>query len=164
MSIRNTSVLQLSLVLILTATLTGACSSAQHREEKRLDAQVKAEPSAEGPGAIASRGAQMFVQAPGLTEEQKRRLLEIHTRVYTQNAEIRTEIGKAKSLLFRTLVSNTDEPNTIAGLKKKIASLDQRRLNLMFQALDEVQQVVGRGPDKEPIYRRFYEFDIDRGE
>lgn len=151
--------------LILTVAVVGGLTSmgCATGEDKAMEKQVQAEPTPHGPDAIAARGAQTFLQAPGLTDEQRRKLLEIHTRVYAENSEVQAEIGKAKSLLFKSMISEKYDAALVSNLKKKIVNLDQRRLKIMFGALEDVEKVVGRGPDKEPIYRRFYDHDHQPG-
>lgn len=148
-----------AIIMAVSMAAGAAVMGCATQSERELEQKVQAEQPATGPDAIAARGAQTFISAPGLTDEQRRQLLEIHTRVYAENTEIGTEIGKAKSLLFKNMIAEKYDAATVAGLKKKLIGLDQRRLNVMFKALEDVEKVVGRGLDKEPIYRRFYEFD-----
>lgn len=125
-----------------------------------VDEKVKAERPADNPEQIVSRAAETFASAPGLNLEQKQKLATIYTKVYAESMAIRTEIGQSKSLLFKMLATQNFKSSELNQLKNKITALDQKRLNIMFTALDDVQKVVGYGPEKEEIYRRLRDYDF----
>ncbi len=152
-------------LLTLTAAFMAvgmmACSSSPKTENPTtLEQQVAAEPKADTPEQIAQRASEAFGNAPGLSVDQKKKLMEIYANTYTNSMAIRTEIGQSKSLLFKMLGSAGYQSNDVTVLKKKITSLDEKRLALMFQALEDVQKVVGVGEGKEEIYRHLRDFEM----
>lgn len=146
--------------LAVLALFVSACSSEQKKAE--MDQMVKAQPIANSPEQIAQRAAESFANAPGLTEDQKQKLMGIYARTYGEAAAIRTELGQSKSLLFKLIADSKTKSSEVNLLKKKITTLDQKRLALMFQALDEVQAVVGFGSEKVEIYKRLRDFEYPR--
>lgn len=145
---------------ILTALLLTGCSSAQTKQQEReREAQIQRQEPADTPSELAGRAAMAFANAPNLTPEQKLRLSEIYSRVYTEAQKIRREMGKTKSLLFMTLAKADYKSKEIADLKSRIVVLDQERLILMFEALEDVQAVVGQGVEAEKIYKHFREYE-----
>ncbi|HEY8271978.1 MAG TPA: hypothetical protein VIG33_13895 [Pseudobdellovibrionaceae bacterium] len=143
---------------LLTAFLLGACSSEPKKTE--LERQVKAQPEANSPEQIAQRAAEAFSGAPGLSAEQKQKLMAIYAKTYAEAMSIRAEIGQSKSLLFKLIASTNYKSTDVNQLKKKITALDQKRLAVMFQALEDVQKVVGYGADKEEIYKHLRDFEF----
>lgn len=143
----------MAILLIAGLGLPG-CSSSQKQQEASLEEQVQAQPEANTPEAIHARVVEAFDQAPGLTNEQKGQLSAIYNRTFSEAMMIRKEIGQSKSLMFELLATKDYRSKDVELLKKKITQLDQKRLNLMFKSLDDVQKVVGYGKDKEEIYRR----------
>ncbi len=143
-----------------------ACTSATPKQEKQdqavLEAQVKAEPPAMSPDAIAERGAQIFIGAPGLSQEQKRKIMAVYIRTFNDAISIRNEIGQSKSLLFKKVATKSYKSKEVEDLKARIVALDQKRLTVMFKALEEIQTVIGTGPDKEEIWKHFYDFEYPR--
>lgn len=111
---------------------------------------------------IASKGAAEFVNSSALNPEQKQKIMLIYSRVYMDAASIRKEILQAKSEIFKMIANLKHNSKEINTLKNKIIRLDKQRLDIMFKALKDVQDVVGYGPDKEDIYRHFYDFEIPR--
>ena len=161
-----------ALILMCCLTVFAGCVSMGERDQKKITAQVAnsaleekiaAEPPAPDANAIALRAAETFSNAEGLTPQQKQKLMEIYHRTYEDAIAIQTEIGKSKSLLFKLISSVAYDSDDIDRIRKKVVDLDQKRLDLMFQALADVQGVVGYGKDKEQFYKHFYDYEIPRG-
>ncbi|MCE3010603.1 MAG: hypothetical protein LW875_08325 [Proteobacteria bacterium] len=148
-------------VLVLIACGVMACAS--NSKETPIEQQVKAEKPANTPEAIVERAAEVFATAPGLTEDQRAQLAAVYGNVFKESKRIRGEIGQSKSLLFKMLASKGMKSKEIIELKNKIVGLDQRRLELMFKAMEDVQKIVGIGPEKEEIYRRLRDYDHPMG-
>lgn len=147
--------------LILIALLaSAACTTKAAREEALMNSEVKAQAPADTPEKIVGRASEAFSNVEGLKPEQKAKLSDIYVRVYTDSKSIRREIGQSKSLLFMTLAKPDYKESEITMLKKKIVALDQKRLNLMFTALDDVQKVVGKGKSTENIYKHFHDYEM----
>ena len=154
---KNISRIVYSLVAIVLVLQLGCASSELEREQR---AQIRAQQPADSPQQIMERAALAFSNAPGLTPEQKIKLGAIYSQVYTEATTIRREMGQAKSLLFMKLANTNYKNKEILSLKNRIIRLDQRRLDLMFKALEDVQDVVGRGEDAERIYKHFEDYEI----
>lgn len=145
-------------LLVLSALVLGACSSEPKKTE--LDQQVKAQPAVSTPEQIAQQAAETFSSAPGLTADQKQKLMGIYAKTYSEAMVIRTEIGQSKSLLFKLIASTHYKSAEVNTLKKKITALDEKRLSLMFKSLEDIQKIVGYGTDKDEIYKHLREFEF----
>ncbi len=143
----------------ISLTVTIGCSSAA-TNSGALDKKIASEKSAQTPDEIAKRGATNFISAPGLSEQQRQKLMDIYIRTYLGAEEIRGQIGQAKSLLFKMIAKNSYKSKEMEELKAKVVGLDQKRLQIMFQALSDVQDIVGYGGDKEHFYRHFEMYEI----
>lgn len=152
---------QMTVAIIFLSML--GCNSATKKQQAEIDQEVKEQPMANSPEKIAERASEVFTKAPGLTEPQRQKLMMVYLRTYTDAMNIRTEIGQSKALLFKKAADVNYKSNEIEILKKKIVDLDQKRLNIMFKALSEVQEIVGYGKDKEQIYKHFYDYEVPRG-
>ena len=148
-----------STLSLITLALLFGCTTPGRTEDEKLSDKIHQQEPANSPQAIAMRAAETFSAAPGLTAEQKMKLRTIYSRVYAESMAIRQEIGQSKSLLFMNLANVDYKSKEVTNLKNKIVSLDQRRLKIMFDALDDVQAVVGKGIEAEKIYKYLYEFE-----
>ena len=154
----------LSLIL-LTGAL--ACCAEKPTQQKQnipqvqktptLEAKIAAEPPANDPTSIGERAGEAFINAKGLTDDQRKKLMGVYLHTYQQAMAIRLEIGKSKSLLFKTVSSSAYDSKEVVALTNKIVELDHKRLVLMFKALADVQAIVGYGKDKGEFYRHFYD-------
>lgn len=150
-----------TLAIVSSLLLLGGCASTQKVDpvlEKKIEAQV----APENPSQMMYQAAVAFSNAPGLTEPQKAKLTEIYNRVFTESSQIRTDIGKTKSLLFLTLANPNYKPTEVKEMKNRIVALDQKRMTIMFKALDQVQEIVGHGAGTDKIYRHFEDYEFPR--
>lgn len=151
-------------LLVVAGFFVVGCASAptQKKDNGVMEARIKSEPPAPTPEAIAERGAQTFINAPGLSDEQKRKIMAIYIRTFNDAIAIRNEIGQAKSLLFKMAARSGFNSSEMESLKKRIVDLDQKRLKVMFKALEDVQAIVGLGKDKEELWKHFYDFEYPK--
>ena len=154
---KNISIVIYTLATLMLMLQVGCATSDLEREQK---AQIRSQAPADSPQQIMDRAAMAFSNAPGLTVEQKAKLGTIYSQVYTEAMSIRREMGQAKSLLFMKLATTDYKNSEIISLKKRIVKLDQRRLDVMFKALEDVQNVVGHGADAKELYKHFEDFEI----
>jgi hypothetical protein len=145
--------------LILVAAGCASKTSSEKVVEKKIETT-----KAPGPGDLASLGHDAFLNAPGLTEAQKIKLSQIMKDTYGEATKVKTEIGKAKLVLFETITSPDYRQKDVDVLKKKIVQLDKKRMDLMFASLDEVQKVIGRNPETAEYLRKIMRDHMNLGE
>lgn len=153
---------RLMLFLLVSGVSVGfiSCGSASKSEQAALDKSTKAEAPIHSPEQMLQRAAASFSNIEGLSTEDKIKLTEIYTSTYVGSMNIRKEIGQSKSLLFRTLAKKDYKDSEINALKNKIVKLDQKRLELMFKTLDDVQKIVGKNtPASRKIYEHLEKYD-----
>lgn len=156
--------IQLVILSSLIAGLAG-CSTYSKSEKASLEKNISAEAPVNNPQQMLERAAVTFSEIDGISNEDKSKLSEIYTRTYLDSMSIRKQIGQSKSLLFKTLAKKDYKDSDIKALKNKIVELDQKRLAIMFKALDDVQKIVGKGtPASEKIYEHLerYEYPMAR--
>lgn len=151
------------LFTIISIFLLGYSTSSSAKETS-LDAKIKAEKEANTPEEIAQRAADVFSSAPGLTPDQRKKLNKLYLKTYSESRQITKEIGQMKSLLFKEAAIKKFKSNEVNELTRKIMDADQRRMNLMFSALEEMQNIVGYGQDKKDLYEYLRNYDIPKTE
>ena len=149
---------------ILLALLFTACTSGKPRPEVQLPAELEQRMASSGPGdngsnAIARRAAEDFIGMKGISPDQRAKLMGIYIATYDQALKIHNEISLSKFKLFDLISSTSYSSAAVDNLKQKIVDLDQKRLVVMFKALSDVQDVVGYGKGKAPIYKHFYDYE-----
>lgn len=156
----------LNLMTIGSLLLFGAaCSTQEKQQDQQLTQKVNKQMSANTPEEILERAAAKFSSAEGLNSTQKDKLAGIYVKVYVESMQLRSEIGRSKSLIFEMLATPNYKASDLNKLKDRVVDLDQKRLTVMFNALDEVRSVVGTGAGKENIYKHFEKYEMpDRSE
>lgn len=147
-------------VLSLAALMLGACAS----QEEKMDAEqrIESETPVARDESFANRGANMFMDAKGISEAQRQELLKIHVNTYEKSANLRDEITKTKTALFRSLMDPAVSQREINVMKNKVVSLDKERLDVMLDAFDKVQKVVGRKGVEPSVLEPFMRIQDDR--
>lgn len=106
---------------------------------------------------------EMLDRIPGITKDQTDKLLNMHATVYEESQEINRRIYQNKVLLFKYLAeSKTKEMNMV---RSDIKSLYNKKLDVMFRAFDDVQNILGKDTHKilmEEDFRMYHGFSHDR--
>lgn len=130
--------------MILLGVLAGmpGCT-ASRAVDARVDEQVKAEPEVPlgTPAATASR--KVILDSRKITDEQRRELLDIHSRMAADVAQIRGEMAKLQVILFRSVLDPDAEERAIRNIRRRLITLDRKRTNRILSAIDEAEQVIG---------------------
>lgn len=144
--------------ILITLSLISiiGCSHTQVVDKQHTQNQIK-ETGEENPHSSISPDS--FINSPDLSPGQKAQLKSIYGRVFAQSRMYKADLIEAKSKMFQLLSSKDYKSYEVSKLKKEIIEIDQKRLDLMFGALAEVQGVVGYGEDKEKIYRQLRDYD-----
>ena len=75
--------------------------------------------------------------------EQKERLLNLQEHTLGGINDSNTEIRKYKIILFKHLAENKYDEKKVKVLKRRIKEYHDRKLNLMFVAIDEAKNILG---------------------
>lgn len=142
-----------TILLGALAVLQGCTAS--RAVDARVDERVKAEPEVPlgTPAANASR--QVILESKSISDGQRRDLLDIHSRMAADVAQIRGEMAKLQVLLFRSVLDPASEEREIRNIRRRLISLDRKRTNRILAAIDEAEQVIGQsernGPGTRPM-------------
>ncbi|MGZ3771044.1 MAG: hypothetical protein ACXVCP_01855 [Bdellovibrio sp.] len=144
------------IVLFLISSIN--CSTKQAQEEKKIDQEVQAQPARAPHGEVAQKGFESIVNSKSLTEDQKEKLLKLHSKMAADTFKIQEETSKLKGVLFDTITAKPYDDNKVNLIKKRLISLNDQKMKNMLNAIDEVKAIVGQ-TEKENIqdfYRPFF--------
>ncbi len=152
------------LILLATFAFVG-CSHMNSTKKEGCDScQMDKKPQQAAALGAGHINMDSFMNSPDLTAAQKEQLKSIFVRTMGQARSLSAELAEAKSRMFQTLATRDYKSKDISVIKKEITAIDQKRLDLMFGALSEVQGVVGYGAEKEKIYKQLRDYDLYRGD
>lgn len=109
-------------------------------------------------GPVAYKGFQEFRSSPDLNEAEKLKMIRLQDEMTGQVMSMQEETSKLKGLLFHTLASTPYEPKKVEEIKKRLVEINDQKMNLMFQALNDAEKILGRVPPEKrrDIYQSFF--------
>lgn len=129
-------------ILGLTALMAAGCATS--KDMQQTEKKIEAEEPVARTESFANRGANIFMEAEGLSDTQRSKLVQIHAETYEKAVTLRDEITKTKTALFKSLIDPSTSKKEINTMKNRVVQLDKQRLDLMLKAFDQVRDVVGK--------------------
>lgn len=130
-------------ILILSPfTLMQGCASIH--TEKKLESKLSLRTEVKTWAELRSRILHLIEAAKGLSEEQKTKLLSLHDMNRTLTEKLSAESIQLRSILVEDLISPQDEYDEVALIKKRIKVLEERRLSLFFDTIEQARLIMGR--------------------
>lgn len=129
--------------------------------EKQLDEKVAKETYVEVGTNIPSDAFVSINSNNGLSDDDKKQLTSLVSKVMMDLSKTRSDIAKLKKILFANLVSGDNRSDENLLIKRRIIDLDKRRLDRMFSALDEAEKIIKNRKEVKPQSLEFL-LDIDR--
>lgn len=145
-----------SLFLVTTLLLT-ACAGQE--ANKTVDENLKREAGIFNQQEIADRTHDIIMNHPSLTEKQRGEMQELFAEVYRKNILLRSEIGKLKGVLFKTLFNPNRKETELAVIKKRLLAANEKKMDTMLDALDKASKIIGKDKTNEELERIWKNFD-----
>ncbi len=145
--------------LVVAVLALSGCASRQARIDHSVDQIVAEETPTSQPGELALRGFEAWASSAEIDLDQKSQIWAIQAATARDAVRIRNEITMTKSALFKELAKGDFNLKLVDGFKDKIVKLDRERLDLMFAALDKVEDALGKGPKAREYYRYLDEME-----
>jgi hypothetical protein len=127
----------------------GLVSCAQTEVKKEVEQEASQEVARPMHGPTAAKGMSAITNSPSLKPKQKEEFMKLHAKVMKDTFRIQDEISKYKSVLFQTIVEVPYNPTKMNEIKKKLVALNDEKMANMFDALTEVQRIMGYMPPEE---------------
>lgn len=145
------------LMLLATVLLLPACASQQ--AETKVNEELKQEPGVFNQAEIAEKSHEIILNHPSLTDKQRGEMRELFAEVYRKNIVLRSEIGKLKGVFFKTLFSRDRKEAEMKVLKKRLLAANEKKMELMLNALDSANKILGKDGNPQQFERLFRELD-----
>lgn len=150
-------IFQIIFSLICSLTVI-SCTQKPVASEKEVAHDVANEPTRQFHGGVARKGYEIITNSKSLTEEQRQKFFKLHSRMVRETFAIQDEMSKLKVVLFDTVMTKPLDNQKIEVIKKRLIELNNKKMNNMLGALDEVKDILGQIPEKEykELYRPFF--------
>lgn len=142
----------------LFLTFSVNCAMKESKEEVKLQQEVQQEPPRKMHGEVATKGFESIVQSKSLTEEQKEKMLKLHSKMTADTFKIQEETSRLKSVLFETMTTKPFDTKKVNSIKKRLITLNDQKMKNMLNAIDEVKSIVGKTEREnvQDFYRPFF--------
>lgn len=134
------------------------CATKTTEQDAKLQQEVEAQPPRKMHGEVSQKGFESIVESKSLTEDQKGKLLKLHSKMSADTFKIQEETSKLKSVLFETITAKPYDNAKVNSIKKRLITLNDQKMRNMLNAIDEVKGIVGQ-TEKENVqdfYRPFF--------
>ena len=132
-----------SLCSLTGAFFLVACASTQ--VEKKVDQELARAPAAATGLDVRQQVDRAIAEARGLSELQRTRLKALRAASGSQLEDLRGQWLKLEALLARQAVSSDYEPRQIVAIESRMRKIDDKRLDLLFEAVAQANLILGRG-------------------
>lgn len=143
-----------TLVCVLAFAAAG-CASSGSRE---LDQKISQEPPVESRRQVQTEADQKIATDSQLTPDQKARLSALRTSVSAQLDDVSRQSLKLRSVLIEEILSPNYSLEEVSLIKSRLKKLEDKRLSLMFDGVDEANKILGRhAPQNRRMIRELLE-------
>lgn len=129
------------MVLVAAGSLQGC---AHGRLEKQLDAKVAGETEVKSRTDLGQQAKARINGDSALTADQRSRLLALRESTAQQMDKLTNESLRLRSVLIQDLVASTYDQEEVDLIKKRIQNIEEKRVSAIFDAADQVNQILGR--------------------
>lgn len=127
-------------LLAATILLTTFSSCAQHRlAEKKIETEMKEVPVEK---SVSETAKEFIMKSDKLSDAQKSKLLELQSKTHAKSQSLREEIEKTKMVMIQTVLEPKMNRHEYAILKKKIKTLENKRMENGFTAITEARSII----------------------
>lgn len=131
--------------LLLTACVlvTGCSTTGQ-----KLDEKLAAEPAKTSRAEIRAETDFLIENDASLSDDQKKRLSILRSNISAKLDELSDQSLKLRSVLVEEILSPNYSMNEVSLIKKRLKKIEDRRLTVMFDGVDQANSILGRDAQK----------------
>ena len=137
--------LSLMTAMLGSLLLFGACATPA---SKRVDAKMQREEGTRTQAELRQKGYQEILNSKKLSKAQREQMLKLYAETQMEVANVRQRMGKLKGVLFKTLFNPKSKESDISEVKARLGRLNDRKLDIMFDALASARNILGRELDE----------------
>lgn len=130
-----------NLLLTLACLAAAGCASSTN---KALDQKLSEQPAPANRREVLSKADQRIADSKDLSEDQRKRLTILRDQVTSQIDDINKQSLKLRSVLVEEILSPNYDLDEVNLIKRRLKKLEDKRLSLMFDGVDQANTILGR--------------------
>lgn len=132
---------KLTLTYLIIPTLLLGCA---HSTNKQIDEKISQENQVQRTSDLRAEAAKQLQAAPGLTDSQRENLSSLQSVTSQRLRDLQSEGLKLRSILIKDVLSTNYNAKEVSQLKKRIQKVEGQRLDTLFSAIDNANDILGR--------------------
>jgi hypothetical protein len=145
------------IALLATLALT-ACAGA----DKKLDTKVAQESQVKNNRDLRTEADSLIQNDDQLSPDQKAKLTALRQSISSQTSALNKQELRLRSVLTEELLSPDYSIDEVALIKKRLKKLSSRRLSLLFDGINQGNEIMGKTyKNRSPVMRAMMEQRID---
>lgn len=153
-------------VLLLALASFQACShGSSDQASNQVDNKVAQQDNIQSRNDLSKQTQNSIQTAPGLTADQRSQLEAVRSTTQAKVNALSTESLRLRSVLVSDLLAQDYNAAEVSLVKKKIKAAEEKRLTIIFDAVDKVKKILGRqaSSEHERMMSDFFEGREDAG-
>jgi hypothetical protein len=126
--------------------------------EKRIDGKIAQENGVQSTSDLTLETTKVIKNAPGLTDEQRTRLMQLSAATRAKVDDMRVQSLKLRAVLVKDLITPKDNQGEVEIIKQRIKNVENERLSAMFNAVEQANSILGhRALENRELMNEFFE-------
>lgn len=139
-------------VILLSATFVGCASE----NKKLLTDKMNMQTSVHSRADLRQAANESIAASPKLTPMQKRMLTDLRISISNQSDEVDQQALNLKSQLLKDIMAEKYDVTEVRLIKDQMRALEDKRINIIFSAIDQSNEIIGRDlPKNQHMMREF---------
>jgi hypothetical protein len=118
--------------------------------EKKIDEKISLETPINSRADLNIEAGSLIQNAPGLTDDQRSRLSVLRVQTSSALAQLTEQSLRLRDLLIHDVVSQSYDPDEVQAIKSRLKGIEEKRLSLMFDSVDQANVILGREAVQHP--------------
>ena len=148
-------------LLLISMLVLFAQGCASSSADKKVDTELANESEITDSNSLGVELKTLVDKSTKLTPKQKASLMTLQSETRIQVAKYREQSLKLRSILIKEVIVSKYNPDEIELVKERLKSTEDKRLTVIFNAIDHANTIIGNElPENEAMLRSFYEIRL----
>lgn len=132
-------------LLITACALMAILQGCAHASlDKRIDDELAKETEVKSQTSLRAESADLIRTTSGLTDDQRQRLSQLKTKTAAELDPLWQQSLKLRAILIKDVIATSYDNDEVSLIKARLRKIGERRLTIMFDAVKEANQILGR--------------------
>jgi hypothetical protein len=124
---------------------------------QKLDEKLAQESNVSDKKELLVETSRVIQTTPNLTLQQREQLKVLKKDIRANLNDLKSQSLRLRAVLVKDVISSQDHADEIELIKKRLHSVEDQRLKVVFSAVERANGILGKtAPDHEQVMREFF--------